>query len=342
METEDLYKLFKELTGQQIKNEFQLIQMLVIPLLTILGYKKENIFFEVPSPKDRKRYADLIVANERTSIPYILIETKRKGQLNTAQLLKYKELFDSRYGLFISEEEIAVFDDKNLDIRFNLTNASSNDCKELFDLLKAPITLYPNLPQVAEENEVTYFNRKTVEYQFYKVNLDDLARRSEAVRKAKTNQEKKKSFEELAEFLLSSITALKLREKNLITSTSEIDLVFENGYLSSKTIFDDFGRFILVECKNWSKPVGVGEVRNFFTVMDHTRAKLGIYFSKNGITGREDSFDALGVIKNEYSKNGRFLIIISQEDIQRLLLGDDFYQMIDQKVFKRRFDLRGV
>jgi hypothetical protein len=78
---------------------------------------------------------------------------------------------------------------------------------------------------------------------------------------------------------------LQVVEKNLRTAEEEIDLILTNGLrdpfwsaLSSPLIF--------VECKNWSKPAGVPELRVFESKM-HDRAalaRIGIFVSMSGFT----------------------------------------------------------
>jgi hypothetical protein len=73
--------------------------------------------------------------------------------------------------------------------------------------------------------------------------------------------------------------------KNLLTETQELDLVLKN------TSNNDFMRslntpFILVECKNWSSPVGVAEARVFESKYREAGKKvnLGIFIALNGVT----------------------------------------------------------
>ena len=126
----------------------------------------------------------------------------------------------------------------------------------------------------------------------------------EAVEKAeKTNKDKGKSLEDLARFLLGeSVSALSCKYINLQTRSSEIDLIIEydpsKGYLP---LFEELGRFSLIECKNWSKPVGAGPVRDFMGKLDKCKARLGVIFSKNGSHRSSNSgADALREIQKSF------------------------------------------
>ncbi len=54
----------------------------------------------------------------------------------------------------------------------------------------------------------------------------------------------------LTDTLFSGLEMIEVRERNLRTKTGEIDLVLEHIGFDSKTLFDSYTRFILVECKN--------------------------------------------------------------------------------------------
>ncbi|HET6764619.1 MAG TPA: restriction endonuclease, partial [Longimicrobiaceae bacterium] len=97
-----------------------------------------------------------------------------------------------------------------------------------------------------------------------------------AVRDAVTNDEKKQSLEGLVRFLIERVDYLRVKYTDIRTASSEIDLIVENRGRSRHTMFDEFGRHFLIECKNWSGNVGAKEVRDFVGKLLKTRIRLGI------------------------------------------------------------------
>ena len=77
-----------------------------------------------------------------------------------------------------------------------------------------------------------------------------------AVKSARTNQQKKQSLEGLAKLLFQGIPFLSFKYSNLRTASAEIDLVFLYRGFKETTVFDELGRYFLVECKNWEDPLG--------------------------------------------------------------------------------------
>jgi len=79
--------------------------------------------------------------------------------------------------------------------------------------------------------------------------------------KSETNSQKKgKALENLFQVLVDSSVEFKIVERNVRTKTEEIDFVLENR---SPRLTMLQSPLILIECKNWSRPVGTDELQNF-------------------------------------------------------------------------------
>ena len=72
-----------------------------------------------------------------------------------------------------------------------------------------------------------------------------------------------------------------LRRKNDI---EELDILVRNA--STDAFWSKESQYILVECKNWSKPVGVDEATRFAGKLEkrHGRCTLGFFVAMNGVT----------------------------------------------------------
>lgn len=157
---------------------------------------------------------------------------------------------------------------------------------------------------------------------------------------ATTNDEKKKALETFAAWMVDRTSGLKVKHHNLRTTSSEIDLVVENVGAGHRSVFDEFGRHLLVECKNWGKPVGAKEVRDFVGKLLKTDATLGLLISKNGVTGKNGAEDALREIRFCYDRLDLVVCVLALEDLRAICLGSSLGDLVDERVDRLRFDLR--
>lgn len=95
---------------------------------------------------------------------------------------------------------------------------------------------------------------------------------------------KKKSLEFLASYLSITLPGVRLTP-NARTFEHEMDLVVVQHAPASSYLLEALGRSFLVECKNWEKPVGVGELDHFVAKMRFHRCTCGVMFSREGLSG---------------------------------------------------------
>ena len=168
----------------------------------------------------------------------------------------------------------------------------------------------------------------------------DLVKRIEAVERATTSEEKATSLERLAEFLFGTVPSLRCKYRNLLTRSSEIDLVveYDRSRQPRLALFEDLGRYALIECKNWSNPVGASTIRDFMGKMKKSKVRLGIVFSRNGITGAYAGTDALLEIHSLFQQDGVYLLVLSLEELRKIRSGEQFCEALDAKADRLRFD----
>ena len=152
------------------------------------------------------------------------------------------------------------------------------------------------------------------------------------VERAVTNDEKKKSFESLAQKAFESITFFSYRESNLRTASSEIDLVFQIDRSKAIGIFDKFDHFFIVECKHWKSPVGAAQVRNFAVELQKAKLKFGVIFAWNGI-----SKDAETEIRTAFDSHDLYIIEISGKDLKAINKEKGLLDLLDNKLFNLQF-----
>lgn len=77
--------------------------------------------------------------------------------------------------------------------------------------------------------------------------------------------------------------------------------------------------YILVECKNWSKPVGVGELRNFLHKVErkYNRCRLGLFVAPCGFS------EPLQAELRAERKGDVPLVLLNGEDLAALIASGD-------------------
>jgi hypothetical protein len=317
---ERLYELLRSLSAQSFEREVDFISAVIPPLAEILGYSANETFYEHAVGRMRP---DVVFAASITSKPWIAIELKGHGGPYVRewdrQIRSYLNALRTMRGLVLSQTVLLVVDAHSAEsTRINLQTVTREQAEYLLSILRHDVQA-PATQQTASANPL--------------IGLIEVAER------AVTNQEKGKSLEAVAQFVLESVPSLRCKYANLYTRSSEIDLVVE--YDQSRggiPLFDELGRYALIECKNWGKPVGVGPVRDFMGKLDKCKARIGIIFARNGITGVDAGVDALREIQSRYDRDGLFVVVFSLEDLRAISNGREFVAALDWKADTLRFD----
>ena len=93
---------------------------------------------------------------------------------------------------------------------------------------------------------------------------------------------KGKKWENVAEYVLNSVEGWKITGKRIRAGAQEIDLSVANISLDDELW--QMGAYILIECKNWKKHVGIQQIRNIAHISSMKGNKTAILFTANGIT----------------------------------------------------------
>jgi hypothetical protein len=102
-------------------------------------------------------------------------------------------------------------------------------------------------------------------------------------------------------------------------------VAFFNNKLSKGLPFLEY--LLLVECKNWSVPVGANHVREFATKLEHRACANGILVAANGITGSaQDRTAAHDAVRMTLAVRHIRLIVITRAEIE---MWTDTAQIID-------------
>lgn len=119
--------------------------------------------------------------------------------------------------------------------------------------------------------------------------------------------------------LIPGLTPSIMPRRNRV---EEIDIVIRNE--SRDPFWQKEQQYWLVECKNWSKPVGADEVRGFLWKLFHRygRCGLGFFIAPQGIT--KPVRDELG----QLASTDKLVIVMDGQDLDTLIVSSDHGAML--------------
>lgn len=134
---------------------------------------------------------------------------------------------------------------------------------------------------------------------------------------------KGKLLEDLMSLLFRSVPGWHT-ETNVANDIEEIDVVIRNE--SKDPIWSKETAFLIAECKHWSKPVGVTELRSFLWKLHHHygRFRLGFFVSTQGFTG------PFHETLNSERAGEALVITIDGEQLERLIQSRDRSAMLKE------------
>jgi len=111
-------------------------------------------------------------------------------------------------------------------------------------------------------------------------------------RNGATPQEKGRALQDVSCHMIAAIPGVPPPITNVVdfADGGEIDIFFANRAQHNGLWF--LPHAILVECKNWTQPVGSQEVRVFTDRMKERACWVGILIAANGITGNAEDLTA--------------------------------------------------
>lgn len=263
-----------------------------------------------------------------------------------------RETAGANYSILFSTNGIVVVRPDQETTCFELFDLERKESDRLYEMLQPP-DRYPHgntypaayhpeqtkLPMFAVWNDadITY-NPPSIEAEHCQMDLRKYGEILYEAETADTAQEKGDALEAVATQLFRSFPYLLVRDQNLYTKFGEIDLVVENRGTDRHTLFNFHSRFILVECKHWIDPVPAKEIGHFKDKCNMTDVNLGIVFAWNGISGKGEERHAERMAAGS-PNDAPEIVVINSRDLHRVLEGTSFYQIIDEKMYRQRFDL---
>src|SRR6266568_7833067 len=109
----------------------------------------------------------------------------------------------------------------------------------------------------------------------------------------------------------------------------EIDVAFWNeGDPSGLRQFD---HIVLVECKNWSVPVGYPELAVFLQKLESRGRPLGIFVAAAGITGDPADLTRAHSVLSQALQQRREIIVVTRHEIEQLTDTGQLVRLLKQK-----------
>lgn len=130
--------------------------------------------------------------------------------------------------------------------------------------------------------------------------------------------ERGRRLEWLLAFLLSQVDDFRVVEHNFRGTTDEIDVIVQLDRISGRCWAQDGVPFILVEAKNWSKPVTQKEVSTFITKLQtkRGRSRIGLFFATSGFTSDAET-QTVKLAMTDYT-----VVLIDEKDTENWLDSD--------------------
>ena len=138
-----------------------------------------------------------------------------------------------------------------------------------------------------------------------------------------------RSLERLGHYLLSAIPGCRARMR-MRTPSTDYDVV---GFLEGH--FVDFrvelSRYFICECKDWSSSADFTAIAKFARVLELAKAKCGVMFSRQGISGEARGVHAERELLKLFQDRGIAILVVLSSDLEEVVKGRNFIEILRSK-----------
>src|SRR4030095_4904862 len=103
----------------------------------------------------------------------------------------------------------------------------------------------------------------------------------------------------------------------------------------------ELGRYFVCECKDWASPADFTVMAKFCRVLDSTKSRFGVLFSKGGISGTGRTEFAAREQLKVFQDRGVVIVVIDLKDLEAVADGGNLIQLLRDKYEAVRLDLKG-
>jgi hypothetical protein len=148
-----------------------------------------------------------------------------------------------------------------------------------------------------------------------------------------------KKLERLAAYLMSCVPGFRVADRVRSRSTDYDVICFVEGQAGD--FRSELGRYVVCECKDWQVPTDFTTMAKFCRVLDSVKARLGILFSKNGISGSGQTQNAEREQLKIFQDRGIVIVVIDDADLTSVAEGANFVSLLRRKYERVRLDIAG-
>lgn len=141
----------------------------------------------------------------------------------------------------------------------------------------------------------------------------------------------------LAGYILSCMPGCRTTQRRRTLST-DYDIVCSMEGLEVD-FRSELGRYFVCECKDWDSPADFGTMAKFCRVLDSTKSRFGILFSKKGISGQDKTRYADREQLKIFQDRGMVIVVVNQEELESVANGGNFINLLRTKYEMVRLDL---
>ena len=145
------------------------------------------------------------------------------------------------------------------------------------------------------------------------------------------------TLERVADYILSCMPGCRTTRRRR-SQSSDYDIVCSVEGLEVD-FRSELGRYFVCECKDWQSPADFTTMAKFCRVLDSTKSRFGILFSKHGISGQGRTVDAEREQLKVFQDRGMVIVVINQGDVEYVARGGNFINLLRAKYERVRLDL---
>ena len=147
------------------------------------------------------------------------------------------------------------------------------------------------------------------------------------------------ALELLAEYLMSCMPGCRIRRRQRSGSTDYDIVCAMEGF--DVDIRSELGRYFVCECKDWSRSADFTVLAKFCRVLDSTKSRFGVLFSKNGISGTGKTEFAEREQLKVFQDRGIVIVVLTLNDLESVASGGNLISLLRKQYEIVRLDLRG-
>lgn len=147
-----------------------------------------------------------------------------------------------------------------------------------------------------------------------------------------------KNLERLADYILSCMPGCRTTRRQRSGSTDYDIICSVEGF--DIDFRSELGRYFVCECKDWGVPADFTTMAKFCRVLDSTKSRFGILFSKSGISGEGSTAHAEREQLKVFQDRGMVIVVIDQNDLESIAYGGHFTNLLRKKYERVRLDIK--